>query len=389
MSEKILLIAPHPFYQERGTPIAVELLIKALTEKGYKIDLLTFNEGKDVAYPGLTIHRVKPFPDISNVRPGFSVKKILLDILVFFKFISLMFKNRYKVIHAVEESAFMAFLICPLFKTPYIYDMDSSMATQIIDKMSFLKPIEKFIRFLESIPMKYATLVIPVCQALADEALKYRSTGVHILKDVSLASNEPESNKELIQIRDKYQINGKILMYIGNLESYQGIDLMIDAFARYCQDFPESRLIIIGGEEVDIKKYTAKCAALEIQNSVIFMGKQPISQINGFMAQADIMVSPRIHGVNTPMKVYSYLDSGVAVLATNLPTHTQAADETQAYLAEPEPISFSEGMKELSKNQKLCKELTLNAKKLITREHSYTAFQAKLDEIYSSLPNHI
>ena len=45
MPEKILLIAPHPFYQERGTPIAVDLLIRALTERGYLIDLLTFNEG--------------------------------------------------------------------------------------------------------------------------------------------------------------------------------------------------------------------------------------------------------------------------------------------------------------------------------------------------------
>ena len=81
---KVLMLAPHPFYQERGTPIAVDLLIRALSERGYQIDLLTFNEGSDVDYPGLTIHRVKPFPLICNVRPGFSIKKLLLDILVFF-----------------------------------------------------------------------------------------------------------------------------------------------------------------------------------------------------------------------------------------------------------------------------------------------------------------
>ena len=79
MHEKILLIAPHPFFQERGTPIAVELLIRALTECGYQIDLLTFNEGSDISYPGLTIHRVKPYPRIENVRPGFSGKKILCN----------------------------------------------------------------------------------------------------------------------------------------------------------------------------------------------------------------------------------------------------------------------------------------------------------------------
>lgn len=385
MPEKILLIAPHPFYQERGTPIAVDLLIKALTERGYLIDLLTFNEGEDVDYKGLTIHRVKPFPEISNVRPGFSIKKILLDILIFFNFISLMFRNKYKVVHAVEESVFMAMIICPLFRTAYIFDMDSSMTTQIVDKMSFLKPVEKLLRFIESLPMRYANQVIPVCNALADEVKKYRSNGIHILKDVSLANTETENQDNVIDIRNTYQVDGNIFMYIGNLESYQGIDLMLEAFAIFYPDHSSTRLVIIGGEQEHIKFYQNKCSQLSIQNSVIFMGKQPVSQINSYMSQADILVSPRIHGVNTPMKVYSYLDSGVAVLATNLPTHTQVADSTTACLTAEDEKSFARGMEELSSDPELRKQLAENAKALIAREHSYPVFRDKLYEIYDEL----
>ncbi|MBL4711198.1 MAG: glycosyltransferase, partial [Gammaproteobacteria bacterium] len=310
MTEKILLIAPHPFYQERGTPIAVELLIRALSERGYAIDLLTFNEGIDVQYPGLTIYRVNPRPNIKNVMPGFSGKKILLDILIFFKFISLMSKNKYKAVHAVEESSFMATLVCPIFKTPFIYDMDSSMATQIIDKIHFLKPFEKLLRLMESIPMRRAKIVIPVCQALADEAGKYRSHGIHVLKDVSLANTTSASSDSIVNIRSKYDIAGKIFMYIGNLESYQGIDLMLEAFAIHCQRYPDARLTIIGGAHEHIGHYQNKCKQLSIRNEVIFMGKQPVAQIHQFMSQSDILLSPRTQGINTPMKVYSYLDSG-------------------------------------------------------------------------------
>ena len=386
MPEKILLIAPHPFYQERGTPIAVELLIRALTERGYIIDLLTFNEGVDVQHPGLSIHRVKPFPEIKNVMPGFSAKKILLDVLIFFKFIILITKNNYKVVHAVEESAFMATLICPLYKTPFIYDMDSSMATQILDKMRFLKPFEKLIRLIESVPMRQAKIVIPVCQALADEAGKYRTHGIHVLKDVSLANNESADPKNTIKISDKYNIDGKIFMYIGNLESYQGIDLMLDAFAIYYPQHPDSRLIIIGGEQKHVNYYQTKCQQLSIHESVVFMGKQPIAQINQFMSQANILLSPRTQGVNTPMKVYSYLDSGVVVLATDLPTHTQVADSTTAYLCAADEKSFADGMEVLSINTELCNKLAANAKQLIAREHSYPVFRAKLYDIYDDLP---
>lgn len=383
---KVLLLAPHPFYQERGTPIAVKLLIRALTERGYKIDLLTFNEGDDVVYPGLKTHRVSPFPRIEGVRPGFSGKKLALDILLFFKFIGLMLRNRYDVVHAVEESAFMTWMFCPLFRTPYIYDMDSSMVTQILDKAGFLRPIEGLLRWLESLPMRHASLVVPVCDALAEDVAKYRSSGVHILKDVSLADTAKQAGEAAIDIREKFQVTGKIFMYIGNLESYQGIDLMLAAFAIHSPKHKDTRLVIIGGEQAHIDAYKEKCERLKIIDTVIFMGKQPVAQINQFMSQSDVLMSPRTQGVNTPMKVYSYLDSGVAVLATDLPTHTQVADSSTAYLSAADEESYAAGMEKLSTDPDLCAELADNAKQLIAREHSYPVFRTRLYEIYDDLP---
>ena len=55
-------------------------------------------------------------------------------------------------------------------------------------------------------------------------------------------------------------------------------------------------------------------------------------------------MSPRLKGLNTPMKIYSYLDSGSAVLATRLRTHTQVLDDELAYLVEPEPAALGRGL---------------------------------------------
>ena len=43
---KILLLAPQPFYEERGTPIAVDLLLKALSDRGESVDVLTYPIGE-------------------------------------------------------------------------------------------------------------------------------------------------------------------------------------------------------------------------------------------------------------------------------------------------------------------------------------------------------
>lgn len=54
----ILPVAPQPYYEPRGTPIAVHLLLDVLSELGYRVDVLTFPTGQAVSIPGVNIRRV-------------------------------------------------------------------------------------------------------------------------------------------------------------------------------------------------------------------------------------------------------------------------------------------------------------------------------------------
>ncbi|MDX2505587.1 MAG: glycosyltransferase family 4 protein [Gammaproteobacteria bacterium] len=381
---RVLILAPHPFYQERGTPIAVDLLIRALTERGDDVDLLTFHEGIDHAYERFRIYRIKPLPSVNNLRPGFSAKKIYCDIFMFFRFIGLMWKNKYDVVHAVEESAFMALLVCPLTATPFVYDIDSSMTTQLIDKLPLLKPMRPVLRFFESLPMRYAKAVVPMCDALADEAGKYRDNNIVVLKDVSLVGQQ-ESSGSAADLRAELGLSGNIVMYIGNLESYQGIDLLLQSFSLVSQQGVDASLVIIGGVEKDIEKYRELSSQLGIDEQVYLLGPRPVGQIGNYMAQADVLVSPRTQGLNTPMKIYSYLDSGVAVLATRLSTHTQVMNDDISMLAEPDSADFSKALLKLLPDEKLRLRLATAAKETIQREHSYSVFRQKVHDLYARL----
>ena len=381
---KILILAPHPFYQERGTPIAVDLLIRALSERGDEIHLLTFNEGIDRPHNNLTVHRINPIPTISGLKPGFSAKKIYCDIFLFLKFIKLMCCNKYDMVHAVEESAFMALIICPFRSTPFVYDIDSSMTTQLVDKFAILKPVRGLLRFMESLPMRYAKAVVPMCDALAEEAALYRDKNIILLKDVSLIGDS-EAESTASDLRADLNIQGKLLMYIGNLESYQGIDLLLESFALIGEKKPDANLVIIGGSEKDIERYKAMTKSLTIEDKVHIIGPRPVGQIGQYMSQADILVSPRTQGANTPMKVYSYLDSGVAVLATRMSTHTQVMNDDMAMLAEPDPQSYAQAMQTLLADDALCKKLAAEARATMQREHSYETFKKRVHGLYDVL----
>src|SRR5688572_8118922 len=129
-------------------------------------------------------------------------------------------------------------------------------------------------------------------------------------------------------------LTGLVVMYVGNLESYQGIDLLLQSFALVLRKRESVDLVIIGGDLPRIQRYQMQCRHLSIQSKVHFLGPKPLELLPSFLSQADILVSARTKGNNTPMKIYPYLQSGKPVLATKLPTHTQILNSEVAMLAD-------------------------------------------------------
>ena len=105
----------------------------------------------------------------------------------------------------------------------------------------------------------------------------------------------------------------------------------------------------------------------------------------GLLRQAQVLVSPRIAGLNTPMKIYSYLDSGTAVLATRLPTHTQILDDQTAYLVSPDPKSMGRGLADLLCDEALRERLAARAKDFVQEEFTPEAAHRKLNTFYTEM----
>ena len=92
---------------------------------------------------------------------------------------------------------------------------------------------------------------------------------------------------------------------------------------------------------------------------------------------------------NTPMKVYSYLDSRVPLVATRLPTHTQVLDDEIALLVEPDPEALGRGLARLLEDGELRDRLAGNARQFAQREFTPEAFRRKLLGFYDAVANRI
>jgi glycosyltransferase involved in cell wall biosynthesis len=387
---RILVLAPHPFFQARGTPLAVRTVLEFLSARGHQLDLLTFHEGENVDIPNCRIHRIARPLWIRNIRPGFSIKKVVCDAFMFVKCLRMVRKNHYDLIHAVEESAFIAAAMQRFAGIPYVYDMDSSLAEQLVDAYPGLHFAFATLRKCEAVAVRQSLGVLTVCAALEDVAHGHApDKPIGRVEDTTLLAPEtPHSrNGHGAESLLPPGVDGAspVAMYVGNLEHYQGIGLLLEGFRHALARVATAHLVIVGGLRDDIAHYGRRAAQLGISSRVHFLGPRPISALEGLFRRADVLVSPRLKGLNTPMKIYSYLDSGTAVLATRLRTHTQVLDDRTAYLVEPEPEALGDGLAELLSDPVLRERLASQAKAYVQQEFTPEAARRKLHSFYTMM----
>jgi len=381
---KILLIAPQPFFINRGTPLAVRNLCRVLGGNGHKIDLLTSHLGEDIPLPNTTIIRTLRLP-FDSIRAGFSWKKPILDLALGLKMLRLLGSNDYDIIHCVEESAYIAWLLQGLIRRPYICDVDSSIPRQLREKGGIGSILAPVAAFFEKRALRNSICAITVCRALSDVVVQSApETRVFQLEDPPIIDEKLYRAAEIWALRESLDAGDKqIVLYMGNLESYQGVELLMRAFAIAGGDGNRRMLLIIGGSGEDIESKRRLAEQLSIADRVHFTGMLPPEQTTIYLQAADVLVSPRIKGENTPMKIYTYMASGTAILATDLFTHTQVLDRDSALLAPPDEKAMAKGLEKLLGDDRLRERLAAAALAAVNEKYSFRAYTERLNRIYS------
>jgi glycosyltransferase involved in cell wall biosynthesis len=262
--------------------------------------------------------------------------------------------------------------------------MDSSLPEQLVERFPGMRFVFGALRAMEGLAIRQSLGVLTVCSALED-LVRYHDPRkvVGRVEDSTLLAPSTANGRNTRSLPATRQ--GPVAMYVGNLEPYQGIDLLLHGFRHTLERVPNAQLVIVGGRQDDIDMYREEADRLGILPSAEFLGPRPLNLLPGLLRQAEVLVSPRVKGTNTPMKIYSYLDSGTPVLATRLRTHTQILDEGTAFLVEPDPASLGRGLARLLRDQPLRQQLARNAKAFVQREFTPQAAQRKLEAFYSAI----
>jgi glycosyltransferase involved in cell wall biosynthesis len=386
---KILMLSPQPFFEARGTPISVYQRLEALSALGHHIDLVTYHLGRDVQFPNVRIIRVRKVGIIQNVRIGPSRAKLFLDMLMFFKVFRLLLTRRYDVIHSHEEGAFFGLLLAKLFRTRHLYDMHSVLSKQLGNFEFGNHPLcVRIFEILEKIVLKSSDAVINVGADL-DEYIKSVDPRIQriTIENVALqAYQTPVQPEAVTELAEKLGLRGRIpIVYTGTFERYQGLDMVLECAGRVVEQHPDVFFIFVGAKVFQAQEWTEKAAALGLAGHVLFLDVVPPEASMVYLAYASILISPRLNGTTTPLKIYSYLHAGKPIVATNINAHTQVLTGNTAVLVEPNAQAFADGILKVLADPQLGRRLGGNGHRLAQEKFNYQNYMMKVSKIYKTL----
>ncbi len=344
-SLRVLVIAPQPFYEDRGTPIAVRQVLQALTQLGHRVDLLTFPVGEPIEMAGVRILRVRNPLRFRHVPVGLSMRKVVLDVAMVMRLRMLLRVERYDCIHAVEESAFPAAWLGRRLGIPVIYDMQSSIPEQLASRFPFsLSPVQWWLRRCERWLLRQADLVVasaglaPRVEAVAPGA---RGREWQYSSDV-----QDPNGQDVQELRRSLGLpdGARLVVYIGNFEPYQGLAMLVSAMPLIQREIPDATFVLVGARSREPLVATPEVARLVRNGTLRIVQRQERARMPLFLAMADVLVSPRLHGANLPLKVFDYLAAGKPIVATDIPTHRRILGDGLAKLVKPTPPELSAGI---------------------------------------------
>ena len=382
---RILLISPQPYFQWRGSPLRVSFNALALAELGYAVDLLAMPVGEDKQIPGVALHRAPNILRVKNLAIGPSAPKAILDVALYFKAAALARRNRYAVIHGIEDAGPIAAVLARRHGAKMIFEKHSDPASY---KKGFIRNlVMAAYRRVERFSILRADAVIGTGPALVEQARQIApGKPVHHIFDIPSSLVEPDPARAA-EVRARLGLlPGAVLaLYVGSFAVYQGIDLLFQSIPPALKKNADLRFAIIGGSPEQVAARRAELAAAGCADRVLFLGHIHPDELPHTLAAADILLSPRIAGGNTPLKLLDYLKIGRAIVACDNPANRLILDDARARLVAPEPAAFADGIAALAADAPLRQRLGAAGHELYLSTYNYAQYKQRLGEAYRQL----
>jgi glycosyltransferase involved in cell wall biosynthesis len=385
---RILMIAPTPFFADRGCHVRILGEARALIALGNQLILCTYPLGRDVE--GIPVERTLAIPWYKKLSAGPSFHKFYIDLLLLWKVLLICRRYQPDIIHAhLHEGIGIGKVASKLFNILLVADLQGSLTAELLDHEFipkarwFLRLMNRLEKQIDQLPSYLITSSMRTAQICIDSLGLSPERVLPIMDGVDLDVFSPQRDDPALRASLGISLDEKVVVFTGVLTEYQGIDLLLEAIALVVQEFPPVKFLIVGYPNEDL--YRQKAQLIGVEKWTCFPGKVPYDQIPQHLALASVAVSPKLSTTEANLKLLTYMAMGLPTVVFDTPVNREILGDLGIYAQISDSKSLAQALVEILRDERRARQLGDQSRQKATNDYSWLAAGKQLMMLYDTL----
>jgi len=380
------MIAPTPFFSDRGCHVRIYEEARALTKLGHEVCIVTYHLGRDM--PGVRVVRTAHVPWYNKLEAGPSWHKPYLDALLLWKSLAEARSFRPHLIHGhLHEGALIGSVLKALLRIPLLFDYQGSLSGESLNHgfLSETSLLMKLFKGLERFIDRHADLIITSSdrgrQELVHEWGIVPEKVINLIDGVDTEIFKPcsrsEARRELGISEDV-----KLVVYLGLFNRYQGVDLLLDAISLVKAKAPDVRFLLMGFPETE---YMKKAVKMGIDDVITFTGRVNYDRAPYFLGAGDLAVSPKLAQTEANGKLFNYMACGLPTVVFDNQINREILGDDGIYVELGNTTLLVDSIISTIRNSERLNSLSEQLRERAVGIHSWSARSRLLVSVYRAL----
>lgn len=387
---KILMIAPTPFFADRGCHVRIMEQARSLINRGHEVLICTYPIGRDV--PGLQVRRSPRVPWYNKLSAGPSIHKFYIDPMLAFTTIKAARAWRPDVIHAhLHEGVAIGMWVRHFYKAPLLFDAQGSLTDELKSHGWLKKDGSVVQRLATGIEKKLNNAAVAIVVSQAKTARIFRDSfavpalKISVLEDgVEAEDFSPRPAEPGLRAKLGIGPDEQVVAYLGLLTVYQGVDDLLKAAADIIKKRSGVKFLIMGYPNE--KRYREMAQTLGIDKHVILTGRVDyLTEAPKYLALADVAVSPKKDGSEGNGKLFNYMAMALPTVAYDTTVNREILADTGVLTPTGDVQALATAILGLLGDKQRSDSLGKRARERVLSSHSWSERITRLESIYTDL----
>lgn len=385
--KKVLMIAPTPFFADRGCHVHIAEQALSLQRQGLEVLIVTYALGRDL--PNLKTIRTTHFPWYKKLAVGPSWHKFYVDIFLIFTALKAAKKFRPDIIHGhLHEGCAIGWIVSRLFGTPLVFDCQGSLTGELLAHdfplvrgRTIRNMWYRFEKWLDHRPSIILVQSDSMLKELTDKFCVSRQSIRMTYDGVNANVFTPGKKDSSLLHELKIPKDSQVIVFLGVLTPYQGVDDLLFAFPAIKRRLPRTILLVMGYP--NITKYKRIAEELGIANSVRFPGRVPYEHAARYLALGDIAVSPKRSQTEANGKIYNYMACGLPTVAFDTVVNRNILGDLGVYVGNVgDSQQLADAIVKLLKNEQELNSLGISLRNRAVSKYSWDDVAGRILKAY-------